>query len=58
VTLDGKTLGETPLVHQEVAAGRHTLRVERAGFRVQVVKIRLRPGEKRTLRLSLVETLQ
>jgi serine/threonine-protein kinase len=55
VTLDGKYLGETPIVNHVLAPGRHTLRIARPGLRSRTLKVTLRPGEQRTLRLDLEE---
>jgi len=37
--IDGRDLGSVPVIEEPVSAGRHTIRVERAGFKTKTETI-------------------
>jgi len=56
VYLDGRPIGNTPLIDLTVSAGQHRLRVEREGFRPYDRMIQVAPGQRlRITDIALVE---
>ena len=57
VQVDGEAKGASP-VHAELSAGRHLLRVERAGFypTAEIIEIAARKGAKQSITLSATPT--
>lgn len=53
VTIDGQLAGTTPLVVTPIAPGRHTVRIERPGYRPWMLTIELKAGERRRVAASL-----
>jgi hypothetical protein len=46
VTIDGRAVGVTPLTLPTIAAGRHTVRLERAGYRPVTTAVDVKAGER------------
>jgi hypothetical protein len=53
VLLGGRLVGTTPLTLASIAPGRHTIRIERAGYRAFTQTIDVKPGERRRVAASL-----
>jgi hypothetical protein len=54
VTLDGRPLGQTPIVNRSVPSGRHTVVCTNPELgRSRTEQIEVRPGETTRVRLSL-----
>ncbi|HET7024851.1 MAG TPA: PEGA domain-containing protein [Gemmatimonadales bacterium] len=45
VAIDGRDVGNTPLLDAPISAGPHTIQVRREGFRSYERTIEVRPGE-------------
>jgi hypothetical protein len=55
VTIDGRPAGVTPLMLTSVAPGRHTVRLERAGYRAVSTTVAVKPGERARVAARLEE---
>jgi hypothetical protein len=53
VTLDGRTVGVTPLTLAEVAAGSHAVRLELPGYRAWSVSAQVTAGQQKRVNASL-----
>jgi hypothetical protein len=53
VYLDGELVGEAPVTREDVPAGRHRIRVESAGHEPFETEVRVRPGKRETVEVSL-----
>jgi hypothetical protein len=53
VSMDGRPLGTTPILRREVAAGRHSLRLEAEGLPVKRVQVEVTPGRLTQVNQSL-----
>jgi len=54
VSIDGKTLGPTPLTVASLAPGAHRVRIERVGYRTWTTTIAVKAGERARVAASLV----
>jgi hypothetical protein len=46
VTVDGRPSGNTPVTLTAVAPGRHTVRIERPGYRPVTTTVMIKSGER------------
>ena len=53
VYLDGELVGEAPVTREDVPAGRHRIRVESEGHEPFESEVRVRPGKRETVEVSL-----
>jgi hypothetical protein len=53
VFIDGKPVGQTPLVLQSVEPGNHGIRLEQEGYRSWVTSVRITRGERSRVTASL-----
>jgi hypothetical protein len=52
--IDGRDLGSVPVIEEPVTAGRHTIRVERAGYKTKTETIDV-PGNTTVRRTYVLE---
>jgi hypothetical protein len=53
VAIDGRVVGQTPLVVPDVAAGTHDVRIELPGFRRWATSVQVTPGARARVAASL-----
>jgi hypothetical protein len=54
VYIDGVQIGPTPVLRHSVAPGRHTVRVERPGYRTITEAVQVDAGNQITKRYTLI----
>jgi len=54
VYIDGVDVGQTPIVEYSVAAGKHTIKIERAGYKTQTETVTVGANDLVRRKFSLI----